>query len=52
MIKVYFESTVASELVATFESEDTYIACLPALKKECKEQGWSWVSEKNYNIIN
>ena len=46
MIKVYFENSVAAELVATFESEDTYIACLPALKEQCKEQGYAFVTEK------
>lgn len=46
MIKVYFENSVASELVATFESEDTYMACLPALKEQCKEQGYAFVTEK------
>ncbi len=49
MIKVYFENTVASELVATFESEDTYMACLPALEKQCKDEGWNRVSETIWN---
>ena len=39
MIKVYFESNSHAELVATFESEDLYIASLPALEKKAKEQG-------------
>jgi len=39
MIKVYFESNSHAELVATFESEDLYIASLPALEKKAKKQG-------------
>jgi len=39
MIKVYFESNWHAELVATFESEDLYIASLPALEKKAKKQG-------------
>jgi hypothetical protein len=46
MIKVYFENSVAAEIVATFESEDTYMACLPALKEQCKELGYVFVTEK------
>ena len=32
MIKVFFESKSHSELVATFEDEETYMVCLPALE--------------------
>jgi len=39
MIKVYFESNSNAGLVATFSSEDLYIASLPALEKKAKEQG-------------
>ena len=53
MIKVYFESKVASELVATFESEDTYMACLPALEKQCKDEGYDRVTESlMHNVKN
>ncbi len=38
MIKVYFESSSHAELVATFESEELYMVCLPALEKKAKEQ--------------
>ena len=33
MIRVYFESNAHAELVATFESEELYIACLPTLEE-------------------
>lgn len=37
LVKVYFESDSHAELVATFETEDLYIACLPALKRKAKQ---------------
>tara|TARA_R110000782_G_scaffold56557_1_gene118610 strand:+ start:728 stop:886 length:159 start_codon:yes stop_codon:yes gene_type:complete len=37
--EVYFESKTHAECVATFETEDLYIACLPSLEKKAKEQG-------------
>jgi hypothetical protein len=39
MIKVYFESQSHAELVAIFDNEETYDACLPALEKLAKESG-------------
>lgn len=38
MIKVYFESGRHAELVATFESESVYMACLPILEVLASEQ--------------
>jgi hypothetical protein len=37
MIKVYFESGSHAELVATFNSEESYMACLPTLEAEAKK---------------
>ena len=37
MITVYFESSAHAEKVATFENEDVYMVCLPALEKEAKK---------------
>jgi hypothetical protein len=34
MVKVYFESGRHAELVATFDTEALFMACLPALEKE------------------
>ena len=45
MIRVYFEKWLSAEQVATFESEDHYLACLPALKKLAKQEGWTHVTE-------
>jgi len=38
MINVYFESSTHAELVATFDSEELFIACLPTLEAEAKKQ--------------
>ena len=47
MIKVYFESKnhTYCELVAIFDDEDTYDACLPALKKLAKKNNFAHVTE-------
>lgn len=37
MIEVYFESGSHAELVAVFQSEDLYMACLPILEQRAKE---------------
>ena len=39
MIKVYFESNSHADLVATFESEEVYALCIPALEKEAQSKG-------------
>lgn len=36
MVKVYFESKVHAELVAMFDCEETYNACLPSLERFAK----------------
>ncbi len=38
MIRVYFESNAHAELVATFESEELYMSCLPTLERLANEQ--------------
>ena len=38
-VEVYFESSNHAELVATFDTEELYIACFPALEEEAKKQG-------------
>lgn len=45
MIRVYFESNSHAELVATFEDESAYIACLPTLE-ELARQGGMEVTEQ------
>jgi hypothetical protein len=38
MIRVYFESNAHAELVATFESEELYMSCLPTLERLASKQ--------------
>lgn len=45
LVKVYFETSSHAELVAIFDDEDTYIACLPALEKLRKKHGFDLVTE-------
>ena len=45
MINVYFETNGYAELIATFKDEQVYIACLPALKKQCIKLGFEIVTE-------
>ena len=33
LITVYFEANAGAHIVAQFDSEETYAACLPALEK-------------------
>ena len=39
------ENSKYSEVVAKFDSEEIYDACLPALEKLCKENGFDYVTE-------
>ena len=45
MIRVYFERGYASEEVAKLHDEETYMACLPSLKKLATKQKWERVTE-------
>ena len=45
MIRVYFETDSTSEEVATFESENHYMVCLPILKELARQDGWLRVTE-------
>jgi hypothetical protein len=38
-VEVYFESSNHAECVATFETEELFIACFPTLEEEAKKQG-------------
>ena len=52
MIRVYFERGYASEEVAMFHDEETYLACIPTLEKLAKEQNWERVTESVGEIEN
>tara|TARA_R110002051_G_scaffold240151_3_gene300729 strand:- start:814 stop:963 length:150 start_codon:yes stop_codon:yes gene_type:complete len=45
MIRVYFERGYASEEVAMFHDEETYMACLPRLEELARKQKWERVTE-------
>ena len=45
MVKVYFETTSYAELVAVFDSEETYEVCIEALERQAKENGFLYVTE-------
>jgi len=45
MIRVYFERGYASEEVAMFHDNETYMACLPSLKKLATKQNWEKVTD-------
>ena len=47
MVKVYFEMDNGkyAELVAIFDGGEMYNACLPALEKLCKKQGFDLITE-------
>lgn len=45
MVKVYFETGIHAELVAIFDSEETYDSCFEALEKLRKKHGFDFISE-------
>tara|TARA_Y100001972_G_scaffold83151_1_gene101168 strand:+ start:778 stop:1023 length:246 start_codon:yes stop_codon:yes gene_type:complete len=50
MIRVYFETDSVSEQVATFESENHYMVCLPILKEIARQDGWLRVTESDVSL--
>lgn len=40
MVTVYFEARSGSHVAAQFDSEETYMACLPALEKLAESKGY------------
>lgn len=45
MVKAYFENKHHSELVAIFQDEETYDACLPALEMLARLHNFDMVTE-------
>jgi hypothetical protein len=45
MVTVYFETNGYAEKVAVFDTEKTYLACLPALQKLAARQGFDKITE-------
>ena len=52
MITVYFEARSGAHIVAQFDSEETYMACLPALQALATSKGYIVTESKgeNYEI--
>ena len=48
--RVYFETDSVSEQVATFESENHYIACLPVLEELARQEKWARVTESDVDL--
>jgi len=40
MINVYFETKTGAHMVAQFDEEEVYMACLPALEKQAESKGY------------
>jgi len=40
MVTVYFEAKAGAHVVAQFDNEETYMACLPALEKLGESKGY------------
>jgi hypothetical protein len=45
MVKAYFETNSHCELIAVFNNEETYLACLPSLEKLAKKHNFDKVTE-------
>ena len=45
MVKVFFETNSTAVLVAIFDDEETYMYCLPGLKKLKKKGRWTYITE-------
>ena len=47
MITVYFEAKAAAHIVAQFDSEETYMACFPALEQLASLKGYTITESVN-----
>lgn len=48
MVTVYFEAKSGSHIVATFDNEETYMACFPALEQLAMLKGYTITESVNY----
>jgi hypothetical protein len=51
MLNVYFEKNSCASLVAAFDDEHLYIACLPILERECEARGFDMVTESVIELV-
>ena len=47
MITVYFEAKAGAHIVAQFDSEETYMACFPALEQLAMLKGYTITESVN-----
>jgi hypothetical protein len=47
-VAVFFEANAGSHMVAQFDEESTYMACLPALESLAKSQGYTVTESLDY----
>jgi hypothetical protein len=47
-VAVYFEAKAGAHMVAQFDEEATYMACLPALEKLAKSNGYIVTESLDY----
>jgi hypothetical protein len=48
MVTVYFEAKAGAHVVAQFEGEEAYMACLPALEQLAESQGYVVTESLDY----
>jgi hypothetical protein len=51
-VTVYIEAKAGSHVVAHFDGEETYMACLPALEKLAKSNGYIVTESMDYDDPN
>jgi len=51
-IAVYFEAPTGAHMVAQFDEESTYMACLPVLEKLAKSNGYIVTESMDYDDPN
>jgi len=51
MVTVYFEAKAGAHVVAQFDSEETYMACLPALEQLAKSKGYMVTESLNETLL-
>jgi hypothetical protein len=51
MVTVYFEAKAGAHVVAQFEGEETYMACLPVLEQLAKGKGYIVTESVNEELL-
>ena len=51
-VTVYFEANAGAHIVAQFDEESTYMACLPALEKLANSNGYIVTESMDYDDPN